>query len=174
MFRLVAITSGCSSVNRRPRVSSSARSVAKRESIAGTAIGGRRRRLGQVYGGFARQLALVRIARLFGSAQLALRVVDVVRELGQAPEVIRPASAGHAEILEPEILEAVLGGPQGFVVLLDLVVDEAHRRPGILPLVAEARLDEDREQRLHDLARLVRVGVPVGDRVDVGRSSRRA
>ena len=156
------------------RLSRSVRSAARRASIAGPPAPTPRRSRGSVgRAGTRRSRRPARACRQSRDCSAArsstLGVGDFVGELGQPPEVVGPALLpGDAQVLEPELLEPILRRLQALLVLLDLLVDEAHRRPRVLALVAEARLDEDRQQRLHDLARLLRIGVAVGDRVDVG------
>ena len=105
----------------------------------------RRRRAGslrQEHGGLACQFALIRIARLFGRTQLPLRNRDFIGELRKPSEIVRTALTGDAEVLDPEVLQTILGGFQALLVLLDLLVDEANGSPHILALVAQTRLDE--------------------------------
>ncbi len=53
------------------------------------------------------------------------------------------------------------------LVGLDLLFDEAAGGVGILALVAQARLDEDRHHRLHDALGALGVGIGVGEGVQV-------
>src|SRR6185437_14942125 len=72
-----------------------------------------------------------------------------------------------AHVLEPEILDLVLGRLQRVFVTLDLLVEELHSALRILALVAEARLHEYIEQRLNDLSRPCRVRIAIRDRIKV-------
>ena len=73
----------------------------------------------------------------------------------------------HVDVAQPEFLQPRLGFLELGLVDLDLLVDEDLGRVGVLAGGAQARLDEDRDQRLHDALRPVGVGSRIGQRVEV-------
>src|SRR5207245_6291388 len=98
-------------------------------------------------------------------AELESRVFDFVLDLREPGEEIQ-ALSGHPEVTELELLQAIFGRLEVFLVRLCLLVDELHRAAGIEPLVAKARLDEDRKDRLDDVSRLFRTGVAIRDHIN--------
>ncbi len=100
--------------------------------------------------------------------QVHPRALDRSVERDDAAEIVLPLAVRRdAHVLELEILDPAFGRPQVLLVIPDLVIQELDGRLRILSLVTQARLDEDREQRLDDLPRLARVLVAIADHVQV-------
>lgn len=105
---------------------------------------------------------------MFRRRQREARRLDLMRDIRHAREIVAATFAvRHPEILQPELLQAIFSGVERLLVMLDLVVEEADGGTRVLTLVAQARLDEDRHQRLDDLARLLGIGVAIGDQVQI-------
>ena len=107
------------------------------------------------------------IARLLGDAKLHLRFLDQFTHRDHLRRVILAGRWKEPHVFQAERVHASLGFLQSFLVLLDLFVEELARAVAAGAGFAQALLDEGRQRRLHDVARLLGVDVPKRDRVDV-------
>ena len=131
-----------------------------------------RRRLGQQHRLLADELALQRIASIHRLALLELGLLQLGGHRADLGNVILCAVAEHAHVAQAELLHAVLRLGQLLLVRMNLLLDEATRRVGVLALVAEARLHEKGQQRLHDPLRALRTSVRVRQHEEVGAIGR--
>jgi hypothetical protein len=85
-----------------------------------------------------------------------------------APSAVVDALARQqCAVAHLEFLDRVLGRHQALLDALDLFVDELHRLLRVSLLALETALDEDGQQRLHDVAHQFRISMVEGDGVDV-------